>query len=249
MSPVVALWRSKEEVRRYVWRVLKERGVAAPPFPIEGRIPNFKGAKEAAERLASTPEWMRAGTVKVNPDSPQRWVRMKALEEGKVLLMPTPRIRQGFLLLDPSKIPKDQYAKASTIRGAFKYGTRLNTIDKLLKLTKLDLIVEGSVAVDTEGRRVGKGEGYGDIEYGILSELGLVDDTPIFTTVHDLQVLPPPLPQDPWDVPLNASFTPSKEIRFRGLKRPKGIIWELLNPKKLEEIPLLRELKARTFNT
>ena len=241
------MWRSKEEVRRHVWKILREKGAALPPFPIEGRIPNFKGAKETTERLTSTPEWKRASVVKVNPDSPQRWVRLKALEEGKLLIMPTPRIRQGFLLLDPSKIPKRLYSKASTIRGAFIYGMKLDTVDKLLNINNIDLIVEGSVAVDEEGRRIGKGEGYGDIEYGILSELSLVGNAPVYSTVHDLQVLPPPIPQDPWDVPLNASFTPSRELRFETPKRPKGILWNLLDPKKLEEIPLLRELKAQNF--
>ncbi len=237
-------WRDKNEVRNYVWRILMEKGVALPPFPIRGRIPNFKGAREAAERLRESEEWRKARVIKVNPDSPQRWVRMNALQDGKLLLMPTPRIRKGFLLLDPSRIPAHAIAKASTIRGAFSYGILLDSVKKLRSLGRIDLIVEGSVAVDVEGRRIGKGEGYGDIEYGILSELGLVDvRTPMFTTVHDLQVLQPPLPQDPWDASLNAIYTPSREYRVKEvINRPKGIIRELLEPRKIEEIPLLKEL-------
>ncbi len=240
------MWRSKEEVRRHVWRTLKEEGVALPPLPVEGRIPNFKGAREAAERLVKEEGWKRAQLVKCNPDSPQRWVRLKALEEGKRLLMATPRLREGFLLLDPSLIPKGAFMKASTIRGAFMYGKKIASVEELMTLGKVDLVVEGSVAVDEEGRRIGKGAGYGDLEYGILSELGLIDErTPVVTTVHDLQVLPPPLPQDPWDVSLSAAFTPTKTLRFKILKRPRGVLWDSLKPEYLNSIPLLRELKAR----
>jgi 5-formyltetrahydrofolate cyclo-ligase len=34
--------------------------------------------------------------------------------------MPTPRIRNGFLLLDPAKIPRRYLIEASTISGAFR---------------------------------------------------------------------------------------------------------------------------------
>ncbi|NPA85012.1 MAG: 5-formyltetrahydrofolate cyclo-ligase [Crenarchaeota archaeon] len=232
----------KERIRRFVWEQIKP--YALPPFPVEGRIPNFKGSREAARRLFSAKEWTEAEVVKANPDSPQRAVRLGALEQGKVVLMATPRLREGFLLLDPKEIPRGAYREASTIRGAFKWGRKLKTVEDLRSAVKrVDFVVEGSVAVDAEGRRIGKGAGYGDLEFGILTELGIMDvGVPIATTVHDVQVLPPPLPQDPWDVPLTFAFTPAKSYRFKPLPRPKGILWDLLDPKKLQEIPLLKEL-------
>lgn len=226
-----------------VWEKIKP--YALPPFPVEGRIPNFKGAKEAAERLTSIPEWRNASLVKSNPDSPQRWVRLAALREGKLLLMATPRLREGFLLLDPNSVPPSKYSEASTIRGAFKWGRKLRTVDELLNsVSKVDFVIEGSVAIDLDGRRIGKGAGYGDLEFGILTELGLMDvKVPIATTVHDVQVLEGPLPQDPWDVPLSFAFTPTKSLKFEPLNRPKGILWQYLSEEKVREIPILRELK------
>ena len=54
-------------------------------FPgAEGRIPNFAGAKLAAEKLASHRAWKRARVVKANPDSPQTHGRRLALEDGKL---------------------------------------------------------------------------------------------------------------------------------------------------------------------
>ena len=237
----------KGDIRRMVWDRMLREGVAAPPLPPHGRIPNFRGAAEAAARLFATSEWGRAALVKVNPDSPQRPVRRRALEEGKRLLMPTPRLRSGFLLLDPEAIPRSRYSEASTIRGAFRWGRRIPRLEGLEALGPVDLIVEGSVAVDVYGGRLGKGEGYGELEYAVLAELGLAgEETPIATTVHDIQVFERRLPQDPWDVPLDIIATPTRLLRVeRRPPRPPGVLWDLLPARKLEEIPILRELARR----
>ncbi len=236
---------SKEEVRLLVYKRLREANVVRPPFPIEHRIPNFEGAEQACKRITQLPEWRRARVVKINPDSPQRAIRYAALVEGKILLMPTPRIRNGFLLLDPSTIPGRSYKEASTIKGAFRYGKPLKTIDALTAwIERVDFIVEGSVAVNTRGDRLGKGHGYGDLEWGILGELGLVEDnTPVATTVHDLQVFNSRLPQDPHDVPVDYIATPTRLIKVNERRnKPSGIIWSILDKEKIEEIPILKEL-------
>jgi len=238
---------SKYEIRRLIWDTLLEKGVARPPLPPHGRIPNFECASKAAERLFATPEWGDALVVKVNPDSPQRPVRLRALHEGKLLIMPSPRIRRGFILLDPKAIPRSSYHSAATIKGAFRWGRVMASIRDMAGMPKIDLIVEGSVAVDMKGRRLGKGEGYGELEYAILRELGLVEDeTPIATTVHDLQLLEGPLPQDPWDVPVDIVATPVRLLRIAGRPpRPQGVLWDFLPPHKLRGIPILLELREQ----
>ncbi len=236
----------KREIRERIWRLLEERGVAAFPRPVYGRIPNFVGAERAAERLFETPEWRRAKVVKVNPDAPQRPVRLRALQEGKILIMATPRMREGFLLLDPRVIPPRYYRDASTIRGAFRWGRRL-TLDELSRI-KIDLIVTGSVAVDKSGGRLGKGEGYAELEYAVLRELGSVtEDTPVATTVHDLQVVDT-VPREPYDLTVDIIATPTRLIRVEPRPpKPPGILWEHLPEEKLREIPLLRELRERVL--
>lgn len=234
----------KESLRREVWRLLEKSGVSRFPKPIEGRIPNFEGSEKAAERLVSQPEFQDAEVVKVNPDSPQAPVRRKVLASGKLLVMPTPRLRKGFLVLDPKAIPREALVKASTIRGAFKYGRP----HRLERLPNVDLIVAGSVAVSREGVRIGKGGGYSELEYGILRELELIDEsTPVFTTIHDLQLVQE-VPREEYDLTVDAIVTPSRVIRIENpLPRPRGIIWEKLTERYLEEIPILRELKSLTY--
>ncbi len=240
-----SLREEKERIRRMIWDEMYRRGVWLPPPP-HGRIPNFKGADVAAKRITSLPEWRSARVVKVNPDSPQRWVRLAALREGKTLLMPTPRLRNGFLLLDPASIPSGMYREASTIRGAFKVGEPLpRARDLAERIERVDFIVEGSVAVNRWGERLGKGEGYGELEYAILLELGLIEpDVKIATSVHDIQVLERRLPQDPYDVPIDLIATPTRLIVVEERPpRPPGILWDMLSEEKINEIPLLRELK------
>ena len=74
-----------------------EKKIATPPFPIYGRIPNFKGSKEAALKLTRIREWVHSLIVKINPDSPpQRNLRHLALIQGKNVVMLTPRIKKWF---------------------------------------------------------------------------------------------------------------------------------------------------------
>jgi 5-formyltetrahydrofolate cyclo-ligase len=232
----------KQAVREEVWRELDAHGISTFPRPVRGRIPNVRDADAAAERLASTPEWAAARVVKVNPDAPQRGVRFRALRQGKLLLMPTPRLREGFLLLDPATLAPNMYFAASSITGAFKLA-RAVSLDELLPI---DLLVFGSVAVTPDGNRVGKGEGYAELEFAVLRTLGRVSaDVAIATTVHDAQVVDA-IPREAFDVTLDLICTPTRTIRVeRRGQRPAGVLWEALPAERRAEMPILEELFRR----
>jgi 5-formyltetrahydrofolate cyclo-ligase len=233
----------KEDIRRNIWRILEERGEALPPKPIVGRIPNFKGADKAAYLVRSLREYAKAETIFTNPDSPQRPLRELILRDGKTVVMATPRLREGFLILNPNSIPEKLYYEASTIRGAFKHGRKL----KIREIPTIDFKVVGSVAVSLRGERIGKGSGYSELEYGILRELNRIgEDTPIITTVHELQIVEN-IPQEEFDVPVDYIVTFKRIIKTeRSRARPNGIIWRLITDKMMMEIPILKELKQIT---
>ncbi len=230
----------KSEIRDRIWKLLEKRGVARFPRPIKGRIPNFVGAKKAALKLRELDEYKRAKVIFCNPDSPQRPVRELSLRDGKLLIMATPRLKSGFLLLDPEKIPYTALSRASTIRGAFEYGKFIG----VKELPSIELKVMGSVAVSPDGGRIGKGHGYSDIEFGILMEVGAIsEETPLITTVHDLQVVEK-VPMEENDVPVDLIVTPSRVIRCPKRPKPKGLIWSMISEEMREAIPLLKELKG-----
>ncbi|MBU2617360.1 MAG: 5-formyltetrahydrofolate cyclo-ligase [Euryarchaeota archaeon] len=96
----------------------------------------------------------------VTPDSPQRPVRETVLRDGKLLLMASPRMKSGFILISPED---GDPREASTIKGALMMGRSAD-----LTSVKVDLLVTGAVAVDRTGRRLGKGTGYFDTQNLIL---------------------------------------------------------------------------------
>jgi len=230
-------------VRDAVWRLLEERRVARFPLPAAGRIPNFDGADLAAKRLSGTAMFQRARTVKVNPDAPQRWVRFLALQQGKRVYMPAPRLRGGFILLDPHALPRGRYFEACSIRGAFKLGQPVS----LSTLEPMDLIVMGSVAVSPSGARLGKGGGFSEIEYAVLGELGLLTlNTRVATTVHDLQVVEQTWQTEAHDVTVDVICTPTRTIETAcRVEKPTGILWESLTEEMIRSMPILSELRGR----
>ncbi|NIX57258.1 MAG: 5-formyltetrahydrofolate cyclo-ligase, partial [candidate division Zixibacteria bacterium] len=151
---------------------------------------------------------------------------------------PTPRLRAGFKKFDPVNIPEDKLSEAATLSRSDRWAEAV----PLEELPALDAIVTGSVAVTTEGRRCGKGEGYGDLEYAILRELGF-PPLPVVTTVHPLQIVEE-FPRDPIDLPLSWIVTSSETIEVKNpLPPPKGIDWNRLSDEDLQKMPVLKQLK------
>ncbi len=230
----------KQRIREEVWDALEESGEARFPYPPHGRIPNFAGAAEAADRLAALDVWQEADVIKSNPDAPQLPVRRAALHAGKTVYMAVPRLRdrECFLTLDPAVIA--DVDQAATIGGATDAGVAVAPGE----MDAVDLIVSGSVAVNDAGARIGKGEGYSDLEFAILRECGLVDETTTtVTTVHARQVRDEAFPTTPHDVPMEWVLTPDQSTQTTGAAaKPDGLIWDALAEDRIAEIPILQEL-------
>ena len=204
---------TKEVIRKEIWALLQKHKVARFPGA-EGRIPNFIGAEACAKQLAETTYWKAAKVLKINPDSPQRAIRHRALAEGKIIYMAVPRLRSDkpFIELDPKKLKCSPYV-ASSIKGAGQHGQPIG----IAKLRTVDLVVCGSVAVNRRGARVGKGGGYSDLEFALLTEQKkIAANTPI--------------------------VTPDEVIEIKSkFPRPKGIYWNLLPQEKIADIPVLHK--------
>ena len=233
--------RSKDEIRKAMWKAMDREGVSRFPGA-EGRIPNFAGAKLAAEKLAGHRLWKRARAIKANPDSPQTHARRMALEQGKTLIMAVPRLRDPhpFRVLDPKRLSKAAMKEAATIKGALKHGK----VAALDDLPEIDFVLCGSVAVNLSGARIGKGGGYSDLEYALLAEAGVVSNkTVVATTVHPIQILRENLPITTHDIPVDLIATPRAAIEVeRAFERPAGILWDHLQPPQIHEIPVLERM-------
>ncbi len=156
----------KDDIRAGIWQIMKEKQVARFPGP-QGRIPNFVGSERCAHLLSQLPSWQQAKRIKANPDSPQRAVRQRALEEGKIVYMAVPRLQsmKPFIELDPRHLKVSPF-HASSIKGATKYG-RPVAMEKIKKDPSHCLRIRGG-----EWERSAGGQGRRLFRPGICSAQG-----------------------------------------------------------------------------
>ncbi|MBD0337131.1 MAG: 5-formyltetrahydrofolate cyclo-ligase [Cyanobacteria bacterium Co-bin13] len=247
-SPATSEWSgrhsAKDALRSRIWTDLKaQKAVRRDPF---GHIPDFLGADLAAQELADLPVWQQAQVIKCNPDSPQKPVRLRALQDGKTLYMAVPRLtrQQCFVELKAKALAAQgiPLETAATLRDALIHG-RPVSFDQM---EPVDLVVVGCVAVSPDGGRTGKGAGFADLELGMMAQFGLVQpQTPIVTTVHALQVVNPgQLPMQPHDWPLDWFVTPDAAMATQTrYERPLGLDWQAIQPEQYQKIPVLRSLR------
>ncbi|GFH35027.1 5-formyltetrahydrofolate cyclo-ligase [Streptomyces pacificus] len=226
---------SKQTVRKRIWDLLERQNVA--PNGSRGRIPSFEGSDAAAELLSKHAAWKESSVIKAVPDRAQQPVRARALDEGKHLYMAAPKLAsvKPFYFIDPNSLSIPAWEVADR-RKAIEYAHPV----EVAEMPPVDMIVCGSVAVNTQGIRLGKGAGYSDIEVALLQEANLIPaDTLIVTTVHELQVVEQQLPECEHDFRVDLIVTPERVIECPSHRRPPGIIWESLTPQMISAIPVL----------
>ncbi|KAJ8407944.1 hypothetical protein AAFF_G00269880 [Aldrovandia affinis] len=235
---------SKWEIRQKVWDYIEAKNLANFPRPVHNRIPNFKGAERACANILKLEMFHKTNEVKVDPDKPLEGARLAALQAGKTLLVPTPRLRTGLLnkIVPPEGASGEDLRVCSTSQGVKKYSVPIGLDAKV----NVDLVVVGSVAVSEKGYRIGKGEGYSDMEYAMMVSVGAVKDPVVVTIVHDCQVMD--IPEnliENHDLTVDYILTPTRVIRTEcKLPKPWGIIWAKLDTDTMEKIPILQKLRA-----
>lgn len=222
--------------------MVTEGAVRDDPF---GAIPDFFGAEEAANRLATLDVWSDAAVVKCTPDRCQAPIRRRALSDGKLLYMAYPRLAvyPCFIELDPVAVSDAGLSidEVATMEGALEHGRPV----PFEHMRHIDLVNVGCVAVSLDGGRTGKGAGFADLELGLLREHGLVTQTtPVATTVHPISIVENGLlPMTATDSPLDWIVTAHSAVATGATgPRPNGISWELLQPDQIDSIPVLQML-------
>uniref|UniRef100_A0A3P9C321 Methenyltetrahydrofolate synthase domain-containing protein n=1 Tax=Maylandia zebra TaxID=106582 RepID=A0A3P9C321_9CICH len=220
---------SKWDIRQKVWDYIEEKNLANFPRPVHNRIPNFKGAFAACAKVLELQAFIHTSEVKVDPDKPLEGARLAVLQARKTLLVPTPRLRTGLFnrITPPEGASKEQLRICSSSQGVKDFSVPVGLDAKI----KIDLMVVGSVAVSEKGFRIGKGEGFADLEYGMMASMGAVNEsTVVVTVVHDCQVMD--IPEDlmgSHDLTVDYILTPTRVIKTDcQLPKPCGIIWNKL---------------------
>lgn len=237
---------TKLSFRLQTWDKLESMDQVVFPRPCKYRIPRFKGENEAVEKLAQLEAFQAAKVVKVNLDKAHERVRLEVIQSGKSLIAGTPGLKEAVFLLmrPPMEANKLANRMAASRIGIRHLGSALDFTSGI----KADLVVLGSVAVDKKGHRIGKGEGFTDLEYALLSKLGIIEpEAVIATVVHDLQVYEE-FPENlfkPWDVPVDIIITPTQVIQIEK-KLPRPVLtWNLLSSRRVNDIPIIKQLMEK----
>lgn len=231
--------------RQRIWDSLK--AVARPDTRFHLRfsefIPDFEGVEQATDRVTGLAAYRDSRLVFVTPDNSMTELRRRLILEGKPFVMSTYNMQRGFLYLAPGVVPREAATFAAWLDG-MEHFARPVKLAELTEIGRFDFLATGASAVTAEGIRFGKGHTYFDLEWGMFTDLGLVDEaTPVAAIVHDVQVVEDHLSPSDTDIPVDFIATPSKLTAItRTTRRPRGIRWGLLTPEEILASPPLREL-------
>lgn len=207
-------------------------------------ISDFDDNDAATARILELDAWQAAERVFITPDNSTERLRRAAIRAGKTLLVTTYGIRRGFLQLPAGVVPDHDVNYAATLDGLDAYATPVRLAD-LRGTPPLSLLVTGGSAVSRNGIRFGKGHGYFDLEWAMLSEIGLTTaSSEVVDIVHDEQVVDEILVGEPHDVAVDWIVTPTRSLRVQGGgSSPGKVLWELIPGGEHEHLPPVVELR------
>ncbi|XP_058797983.1 methenyltetrahydrofolate synthase domain-containing protein [Phymastichus coffea] len=238
--------KTKQIFREKVWTHMAKEELTNSFRSLCNRIPYFKGATEASQRLSELDEFKNAKLLMISPDKPQESVIVSSLQREKEILIPRPRLLTGLFhkVKNANGLPEEEIKNTITRHNIKQLESPVdfNTIG-----LKVDMVVLGSVCVNKAGYRIGDGEGFADLEFAILSRMKAIDEnTIVVTTVHDCQILDY-LPNDIFekhDVPVDIIITPTQTIVINPkTKKPSEIVWPIISKRRLAAIPALNDIK------
>lgn len=233
-------------IRQQIWSKLQ--AVARPDTRFHLNfaevIPDFEGSEAAIVRVVDLPAYRASAFAFITPDNCLVDLRRRMIADGKPFVMSTYGIYRGFLLIEPGMVPKGAELYAAWLDGMEHFGKPI-TLVEIAARGRFDFMVTGASAVSVEGVRFGKGHGFFDLEWGMFTDLGLVDDTtPVVAVVHDVQVVAESLTPSETDILVDVIATPSRlhKVEQRA-PRPHGVKWALLDPQQITDTPPLQELQ------
>jgi 5-formyltetrahydrofolate cyclo-ligase len=235
------------KVRWTVWDRLLE--VARPDsrfdLDVSRFVPDFAGREECDARVIALPAYAAARTVFIAPDNSLEALRLHALTARKRVLVPSYGLRRGFVLLDGARIAKADRALAATLDGMERFGSALGLAD-VRALDAVDLVLSGAVAVTRRGLHFGGGQGFFDLEWGLLRHCNLVtSQTPVVVVVHDCQVLDAEIRPSSHDAVADLVVTPGATLTCSpSLPKPDGIFWDEIRADRADAVPYVRDLLA-----
>ncbi|UWG49313.1 5-formyltetrahydrofolate cyclo-ligase (plasmid) [Halalkaliarchaeum sp. AArc-CO] len=244
----------REQFREQVWEQLRE--VAYPDsrfaWDFGEFIADYEGSERGTEHLRTLATDLGVESWFVTPDNNLDSLRESLVRDDIPFIMPSYGILRGFLELQPDEVPDGDENFAGTLDGVNRFGREISLSELEEAYDQFDILVTGTSFVTEDGLRMGKGHGFFDLEWGMLREIGLVDEnTTVVAAAHEVQVIDADeVDRDELlaehDTIVDYIVSPSgiHEVEETPPK-PKGIYWDLIDDSDIEKIPPLKELYNR----
>jgi 5-formyltetrahydrofolate cyclo-ligase len=232
-------------IRQRIWDSLK--AVARPDtrfhLSFSEFIPDFDGVEQATNHVADLAVWKDCQLAFITPDNSMTELRRRLIVEGKAFVMSTYNMKRGFLFMAPGAVPPEAAPFAAWLDGMEHFARPID-LAELAGIGRFDFLATGASAVTRDGIRFGKGHTYFDLEWGMFTDLGLVNEkTPVAAVVHNVQVVDEQMNASETDIQVDYIATPSRLATVeRHNRRPRGIKWDRLTRDEIVNIPPLKEL-------
>ncbi|MDX6431366.1 MAG: 5-formyltetrahydrofolate cyclo-ligase [Streptosporangiaceae bacterium] len=238
-----------ERHRERIWEELRK--VARPDsrfhWDFSRFITDFEGSDRCAEQVLDLDvvTALNDRRIFIAPDNCLEELRYRLIRAGVPFIMTTYGIVRGFQAIDPAEIAPEDARYAATLDGFDRFA-RPVSLRELAAGPPFGMCVTGGSAVSRNGVRFGKGHGYFDFEFAVLSELGVADDTTrVIDVVHDCQYVDDDLEAKAHDVAVDTIVTPTRTLDVAGVRRPPAHIhWDLLPGTEFEVLGIVDELRT-----
>ena len=249
------------ERRQLIWkRVHQELIKHAKPdsrshYDFLSFTPDFRESSYAIARLAQLPCYEAATTILVTSDNSLEQLRLRALKDGKKVLVGTYRLRRGFVMLSPQRISDKDLEMASLMDGMERpgIGRHLSLAQMKDEGIHIDLCVTGGLAFNPQGVIVWEGHGLLEVQWALLYDMKvLTEQTPVVAVAHQCQVVDESdygleriTAEKPGEMQCDFVVMPERTIEVQGAVKPTtGVAFDKMDPQALDNIPPLQELKG-----
>lgn len=194
-------------------------------------ICDYEGSEKGTALLTATDMYKNAKVIFITPDNNLETLREQAFRDKKTVVMTNYGITRGFFLIRPGQIPEGKEEVASLLDGVSRYWKHQTLAQLKESVGHIDMMVTGASAITPSGIRFGKGHGYFDLEWAMLSSKGIADNsTVIIGAGHDCQVADVPVTVEEYDTAIDYIVTPTRIIETRHefpgpARASSGAVW------------------------
>jgi 5-formyltetrahydrofolate cyclo-ligase len=217
--------------------------------------PDFRGSSSAVDRVVALPCYKSAEVIHVTPDNSLEQLRLRALKDGKRVLVATYNLRRGFVLLNPERINESKYELAACLDAMEKPGIgRAMTLAQMRdEGLKIDMCAIGGLVFNAQGVTIWEGHNLFEVQWAMLQDMKVLQpEAQVVAVVHACQVVDESQlgvetfrSDKAGEVQCDFIVTPEGMIEVEGATKPLGSIdFNAVDPEGLQHIPPLQELRG-----